>query len=242
MSKHRYHAIKCKQFDWQKLAENVAEQRVVLSIDVAKEDFFTAFATQDQVVARIKWTHPSETRDWLTGVEMIAESGNLEAVMESSGTYGDALHWQLNELGIEVHQVSVKRVHDAAEVYDGVPSQHDAKAAEIIGHLHFEKRRVLWPELTTERRAANAKLSRLHACKKRHQSELNRLESQLSRHWPESLEILGSRSLTLQHVLVAFGGPEQVNAHADEVKSLMHRKGGPLLLVAIENPVDVGID
>ncbi len=31
--------------------------------------------------------------------------------------------------GIALYRVSPKRVHDAAEVYDGVPSLHDAKAA-----------------------------------------------------------------------------------------------------------------
>jgi transposase len=234
MSKRRYRTIKCKKFDWRKLAETVFEQRVVLSIDVAKEDFFAAFVLEDKVVARVKWKHPTETREWLSGVEAIAKSGQLEAVMEPSGTYGDAVRWQLTKRGIEVYLVSPKRVHDAAEVYDGVPSLHDAKAAEIIAHLHLVKRSVPWPELTTERRATNALLNRLRICKKRHQADLNRLEAQLSRHWPESLNILGQRSLTLQRVLVAFGGPEQIDAHADKAKALMRSKGGGLHLDKIE--------
>jgi transposase len=227
MTKHRYRTIECKKFEWRKLAETVSGRRVVLSIDVAKVDFVAAFVLEERVVARVKWKHPAETLDWLAGVEAIAKSGKLEAVMEPSGTYGDALRWQLTKRDIEVYLVSPKRVHDAAEVYDGVPSMHDAKAAEIIGHLHLAKRSVPWPVLTAERRMTNAMLSRLLICKKRHQAELNRLEAQLSRHWPESLDILGQTSLTLQRVLVAFGGPEQVYAHAEEVKELMRRKGGP---------------
>jgi len=58
--------------------------------------------------------------------------------MEPSGTYGDALGWQLREAGIELYRVAPKRVHDAAEVYDGVPSLHDAKAAYLIGRLHLQ--------------------------------------------------------------------------------------------------------
>ena len=216
MSKHRYHAIECKKFDWSKLVETVSGQRVVLAIDVAKQDFVAAFAFEGQVLSRIKWKHPNETNDLLVGIETIAESGDLEAVMEPSGTYGDALRWQLVKRGIDVYLVSPKRVHDAAEVYDGVPSLHDAKAAEIIAHLHFEKRSVPWNEMTKERRAAEARLSKLRICKKRHQAELNRLEAQLSRHWPESQSILDQKSLTLQRVLAAFGGPEQINIHADE--------------------------
>ena len=234
MGKHRYRTIDCKKFDWRKLAETVSEQRVVLSIDVAKEDFVSAFVLEDKVVARVKWKHPTETREWLVGVETIAESGQLEAAMEPSGTYGDAVRWQLTKRGIEVYLVSPKRVHDAAEVYDGVPSLHDAKAAEIIAHLHLAKRSVPWPELTTERRAAEARLSRLRICKKHHQADLSRLEAQLSRHWPESLNILGQRSLTLQRVLAAFGGPEQIDAHADEAKALMRSKRGGLHLDKIE--------
>lgn len=227
MSKRRYRTVECKKFDWRKLAQAVSGQRVALSIDVAKEDFVSAFVSEDKVIARVKWKHPMETRDWLTGVEIVAGSGELEAIMESSGTYGDAVRWQLTQRDIETYQVSAKRVHDAAEVYDGVPSLHDAKAADIIAHLHLAKRSAPWRALTTERRAAEASLSQLRISKKRHQADLNRLEAQLARHWPESLSILGHGSLTLQHVLVTFGGPEQVNAHADEAKALMRRKGGP---------------
>ena len=43
----------------------------------------------------------------------------LEVAMEPSGTYGDALQRHLSHLGLSVYRVSPKRVHDAAEVYDG---------------------------------------------------------------------------------------------------------------------------
>jgi hypothetical protein len=49
--------------------------------------------------------------------------------MESSGTYGDVLRHQLLEQGVPVYRMSGKRTHDAAEVYDRVPSLHDAKSA-----------------------------------------------------------------------------------------------------------------
>ena len=41
-------------------------------------------------------------------------------------------HCAGNCVGMEVHQMSAKHVHDACEVYDGVPSLHDAKAAQVI--------------------------------------------------------------------------------------------------------------
>ncbi|MDQ3776474.1 MAG: hypothetical protein M3461_20030 [Pseudomonadota bacterium] len=36
--------------------------------------------------------------------------------MESTGVYDDTLRRQLGEAGMEVHQMSAKRVHDACEV------------------------------------------------------------------------------------------------------------------------------
>jgi hypothetical protein len=47
-------------------------------------------------------------------------------------------------------------VHDAAEVYDGVPSLHDANAAELIGRLHLQGVSQMWEEPGEERREFNA--------------------------------------------------------------------------------------
>jgi transposase len=88
-------------------------------------------------VVTLRWAHPAETPtvlDQLRGLPC----GSLTAVMESTGVYGDTLRKQLREAGMEVHLMSAKRVHDACEVYDGVPSMHDAKAAQVIGRLYFE--------------------------------------------------------------------------------------------------------
>ena len=227
MSKHRYRTTECKQVDWAKLGETVMGQRVVLSVDVAKEDFVSAFMVEDKVAIRIKWRHPNETLDWLSGVKQVAAISTLEAVMEPSGTYGDAVRHQLTARGIEVYLVSPKRVHDGAEVYDGVPSLHDAKAVEIIGYLHREGFSRPWPDMSADRRAVEAQLSQLRICKQRFQANLNRLEAQLSRYWPESLGILGQKSLTLQHVLASYGGPGSINAHEEEAQALMRRVGGP---------------
>lgn len=68
----------------------------------------------------------------------------IEAVMESSGTYGDVLRHQLLEHGVPVFRVSGKRTHDAAEVYDGVPSLHDAKSAAIIAKPHIDGISAPW--------------------------------------------------------------------------------------------------
>jgi hypothetical protein len=84
-----------------------------------------------QVVITVKWEHPRETPERLKRLSALPW-GSLRAVMESTGVYGDTRRGQLRQRGVEIHQVSAKRVHDAGEVYDGVPSLHDAKAAQVI--------------------------------------------------------------------------------------------------------------
>ena len=52
----------------------------------------------------------------------------IEALMEPTGNYGDPLRVLLLGHGVQAFMLSRKRVHDAAEVFDGVPSMHDGTA------------------------------------------------------------------------------------------------------------------
>ena len=93
---------------------------MVFAIDVAMHDFVAALQVRPgEILARFKWQHPQKTRSPLAGVAQLQARGPVEAVLESSGTYGDALRGQLQALGVAVYRVSAKRVHDAAEVFDG---------------------------------------------------------------------------------------------------------------------------
>ena len=47
----------------------------------------------------------------------------------------------------------------------------------------------------------------------------------LSRHWPEVLTVLEPASLTLHHLIAAFGGPQQVTILASQARALMQRVG-----------------
>jgi len=145
--------------------------------------------------------------------------------LEPSGTYGDALVGQLRRLGVAVYRVSPKRVHDAAEVYDGVPSLHDAKACELIGRLHLQGVSRVWVALGQERRELNAWLRRLEVSKGRLHAGLNRLEAHLSRHWPEVLGLLELSSVTLSELVAAYGGPAAVAADPVGAEALMRRVG-----------------
>jgi transposase len=227
MSKHRYHAIELKQVDWGLIAEQtVGQERVVFAVDVAKDDFVGGLMGADRgLVEMVKWTHPQQTRALVEAVVTTFGAARLEVVMEPSGTYGDALRALFVDAGVKVYRISPKRVHDAAELYDGVPSLHDAKAAYLIGRLHWEGVSQPWVEPSASRRALTAQLGLLELYQERWQRSLNRLEALLSRHWPEAIRILDLGSVSLLTVLGTYGDAAQVAAHAEDAAVLMQEAG-----------------
>jgi len=140
MKKRTYRKIAVKEVDAAALAAELGSERVVLAIDVAKVDMVAAVVTGDgRVLRTVCWKNPGENGLVLALLVDLGRAGpRVEAVMESSGTYGDVLRQQLLEHGVLVFRVSGKRTHDAAEVYDGVPSLRDAKSAAIIAKLHLD--------------------------------------------------------------------------------------------------------
>jgi hypothetical protein len=145
--------------------------------------------------------------------------------MEPSGTYGDPLRWLFSRQGVTVYRLSPKRVHDSAEVYDGVPSLHDAKAAYQIGRLHLAGVSRPWEARTEQRRELAAHIAVLHLYQERLQSSRSRLEAQLSRHWPELAGILDLGSVTLMTLVAEYGSALEVASHAEEARRLMRRCG-----------------
>ncbi len=230
MKKRRYHTTKVNQVNWRQIAEQAGEQTVVLAVDVAKEDFVGALMKPDRSVLKtIRWRHPVQTPELMQDLLSHLGAQHLEVAMEPSGTYGDALRWLFVTHGVAVYHLSPKRVHDSAEVFDGVPSLHDAKAAYQIGRLHLEGVSRRWEERSEQRRALTAQVAVLNLHQERVQSSRNRLEAQLPRHWPELPGILDLGTVTLMSLVAAYGSPAQVVAHAEEARRLMHRSSGGAL-------------
>jgi len=205
------------------VADRVKEGAVVWAIDVAKvEQYGVLMDSEREVVVTVKWAHPAETPMLLERLRDLP-CGSLTAVMESTGVYGDTLRRQLREAGIEVHLMSAKRVHDVCEVYDGVPSMHDAKAAQVIGRLYFEGASRVWAEASEQQRSHDAigRLYRLY--QKQHQQQQNRLEAALARHWPELTRYLDLDSVTLEDLIVSYGSPAALSARAEEGRERMRR-------------------
>jgi transposase len=228
MSKRRYNSIEFKRVDWQKVQERITGSRVVFAVDVAKEDFVAILLDGErQALVTFKWVHPQESAEVIERLSALGQSRRLEAVLEPSGTYGDALGWLLRQAGIALYRLAPKRVHDAAEVYDGVPSLHDAKAAFLIGQLHLQGVSQPWPAPSAQRRELMALLARLEVLKARQQAGLNRLEAHLSRHWPESLSLMGLSTVSLRELIARYGDPQSVCADLEGAAALLRRIGRP---------------
>lgn len=232
MRKRIYRAVDVKALNLDELREVIKNQKIVLGVDVAKEDFFAALMNEKrEVLSTIKWKHPMETGMLLDVMLHKLPWSSLDVAMEPSGTYGDALRALFLGNGIKVYRVSPKRCHDAAEVYDGVPSLHDPKAAAIIGRLHLDGASEEWPLPEKAQRELRAAIKTMELYDDAYYRNINRLESLLARHWPEVTRHLKLTSVTLLELIIAFGCPDRVAAEPEKSAELMRRVGRSNLLV-----------
>jgi transposase len=224
MKKHHYRAKKVSDINWNQIKEKLAGNAAVLAVDVAKEKQYALLSTPDNSVSELwYWQHPEQTREVLMGLESLRCP--LTVVMESTSTYGDALRYQFRSSGFEVNQISAKRVFDAREIYDGVPSLHDAKSVTVIMRLHREGLSRLWRESNANERNLDALRREFDLHQSQYLRNQNRLEAYLSRHWPEVLALLPLDSVTLESLLVDYGTPERIARQAQEAEQKMRTWG-----------------
>jgi len=229
MSKRTYRATHFHRVDWTDLARRIEGGRAVFAIDAAKREFVGVLMNEDrQGLKTIKWRHPRDTRALVERLSELA-AAPVEAVLEPTGTYADALVYQLRQAGLAVYRMPPKRVHDAREIYDGVPSMHDGKSAYVIARLHLEKVDSRWNSDDEQRRALAAQSSQLAFCRDQAQRLHNRLEARLARHWPEAEELIGLDTKSLLRLLAAYGSPAAVAADAAGARALLARVGGHFL-------------
>jgi len=225
MSKLKYKTTNVNKLDWTMIEKQVQGKEVIFSIDVAKTDFVGLLRTrEEEVIQLISWAHPQDTKEFLDNLKGLGVA-RLEAIMEPTGTYGDALRWQLTQRGIPVYRVNPKHTHDESESFDGVPSSHDAKAACIIADLHLRTRSQPWPETPLEQRELRGLVDELEIHQGVHRANLNRLSALLVRHWPELDGIMNLGSVSVLTLLSHYGTPANVAYHADEADELLRRTG-----------------
>lgn len=222
MKKKAYKAIDVKKIKAEQLVpEN--DERIIFGIDVAKEKNYCSLMNERrEVLATVKWLHPFETAQF---VDFAKKFRNIEVAMEPSGTYGDPIKYQLEKMAIPVFKVSPKRSHDAAEVYDGVASLHDAKSAAIIAKLHLDGASEKWKTKEQPERDLFAAITTLDTLKHQFNGNTNRLEALTARHWPEVNKYFKLNQITYLELSSRIGGPYQIAANREQAQSLMKKVG-----------------
>ncbi len=200
----------------------------IIAIDVAKQKFVVALSTlAGEIVKLFRFDHPTETGDFLRLVQALrmgVGEDKVTAAMEPTGTYGDAVRLQLVRAGMAVQMVSPKRTHDSQELFDGVPSMHDAKSAMLIAKLCALKLSTPWsppPETRVRLRA----LVDLRQHERGHQEvSFGRLEGALARHWPEFGQWMDVRvQRSALRLLSSYPSPARVAKEPEAVKALLRK-------------------
>jgi transposase len=208
------------------------QERVVhAGLDIGKEF----------ILCTLRWGVADFDRPWrvrnphdLTRLaELLAVVGHgrqLMVALEPTGTYGDAARQALQRAGLVVYRVSPKMASDFAEVFDGVPSQHDGKDAAVVAELAALGKGWPWPlpQPTEAEQELTYQVDWVDGQRRQMMQWCGRLEGLLSRHWPEATRIVRSCSGTLLACLAAYGGPRGLAAAQDAFEQV-RRWGGSFL-------------
>lgn len=231
MRREAYRAVAVKQVFVESLVADRPAVPVVVGIDTAKSECLAVLRWSDGCFER-PWrvNNPEEIPDLIHRLKPLAEGRSLIVALESTGTYGDALRQALTDAGLAVHRVSGKAVHDYAEVFDGVPSQHDGKDAAIVAELAALGKSCPWPYAPSSEfdQEIGYWVERMDVQQRIAMLWLGRLEALLARHWPEATRSLELNSATLLQALMHYGGPLALAADPEAARRLK-RWGGPFL-------------
>jgi transposase len=223
MNKKAYRATHVNDVNWDQLARGRDGVGISLGVDVGKFDLWPVCRWADGRFER-PWRvkNPQEVPALISVVKQMSVGRKLVVAMESSGTYGDALRQALADNKIEVQRVSGKAAHDYAEVFDGVPSQHDGKDGAVVAELAALGKAMPWgyqPLETWEQELAYW-VEWMVAQRQMLAIWQGRLEGLLARHWPEASLVLKLSSATLLQVLMRYGNPKALAEDPESAKLL----------------------
>ena len=216
-------------------------QPVWVGVDVGKVEVQAVLNWgPDEFERPWKIANPGQIGVLVEHLRRLSQGRALIVAMEPSGTYGDALRQACGDAGITVHRVHPKVAHDYAEVFDGVPSQHDGKDAAVVAELARCGKSAPWPWAVAPQREQEIEyqVDRMDAQRRLRQMWTGRLEARLARHWPEALTQLKLTSPTLLRALVEYGGPAALAADAQAAAKLKRWGGTPLTPDAVARLVD----
>lgn len=232
MKKRRaYRARSVKEVKWEVASQGRDGQGVHVGFDVGKEEVLTVVRWgEDQFERPWLVKNPGEIRELVDLLVRVHQERRLTLAMEPTGTYGDGLRQALADRGLPLRRVSTKAAHDYAEIFDGVPSQHDGKDAAVVAELAAQGKSKEWPwtvPSVVEQEMAYW-VDWMDAQQRQSAMWLGRLEALLARHWPEATQWLKVSSGTLLRALERYGGPAGLAGDAEGASQLT-RWGGPYL-------------
>lgn len=173
--------------------------------------------SKGELVACLRWDDGVYERPWKVTLKELPElvgllrelslGRKLRIAMEPSGVYGDPVRAALQQGGVSLWRVSSKASHDYAEVFDGVPSQHDGKDAATIAELASLGKCQPWHPQDTFVRELRSEGDWLDIQSRLFSQWQGRLEGLVSRHWPELTGFVKLSSVTLLKLLAHYGGP-----------------------------------
>lgn len=232
MPKHIYRAVSVEDVEQEDLIKRVrAEKRVVFGCDAAKDSWRGALMTpSSEVVCILSWDLQQSPLVLDLLVALRGAGVDVQVVAEPTGTYADAFAFQVREAGLDMYMVSSKHTHDYAEIYDGVPSQHDSKDAVVVAKVHLERRKpTRWPALSEEQRELRARCAHVDWLKQEYQRDQGRTEALLARHWPELTRELDLDGASLPGLLAQFGSAQAVATEPDRARQLLGKLSRDLL-------------
>jgi transposase len=216
MSKSKpYSAVPVNRVVLESVTRGRAGHEVVLGCDIGKYE----------ILAVPRWGNNDFCRPWCVAnpeqivalVRLLVQLGKdrrLRVALEPSGTYGDPLRQACHDAGLSVCRVSPKAAHDYAEIFDGVPSQHDGKDAAVVAELAAWGKAAVWPYQV--RSSWEQELAYHVDCLETQRQLLvlwsGRLEGLLARHWPEATRVVKVTRATLLHAVAHYGGPAALAA------------------------------
>jgi transposase len=231
MRRRAYGSVRVKDVDWQELVQGQEGVDVHVGADVGKFQLRLVCRWSDGRFER-PWRvdNPTEIPRLVPLLTQLQAGRKLVVALESTGTYGDALRQALSDAGVAVERVSSKAAHDYAEVFDGVPSQHDGKDAAVVAELAALGKAKPWPYQAKD--AWEQQLKYWVEWMVAHRQILTmwqgRLEGMFARYWPEATRVLKLSSATLLRVLKEYGSPQALTADPQAAQRL-RRWGGKRL-------------
>jgi transposase len=231
MKSRAYRAVDVNRVEIGAWLEERGDAAVHVGMDVGKESIFCTLRWSDNDFDR-PWRvrNPCDVLRLASLLSAIGQGRRMIVAMEPTGTYGDALRQALERAGLAVHRVSPKNASDYAEVFDGVPSQHDGKDAAVIAELAAQSRSWPWPmPVATEVEQELAyQVEWLDGQRRQMMLWCGRVEALLSRHWPEATRIVPLCSATLLGCLRKYGGPRGLGAASDALERVQGWGGSRL--------------